>query len=238
MTARGILPAAAAVPSPSRATAAAVEPPVPRHGAEALEAVLAGMRACRICRDAPAAAPLPHEPVPVFQIHPAARVAICSQAPGIRAHVAGIPFHDPSGDRLRDWLGLDHAAFYDPTRLAIVPMGFCFPGWDAHGGDLPPRRECRATWHDRLFPLLPNLELVLSVGSHSLRYHVPFRRRQSVSAIVTDWRAVMEESRAGGGRIVIPLPHPSWRNNAWLKRHPWFEAELLPTVRREVAARM
>ncbi len=216
----------------------------PRRGsgaeeaAAALAALLDGMRACRICRDAPDGERLPHEPVPVFQVSRTARVAICSQAPGMRAHLAGKPFYDPSGVRLRRWLALDEATFYDAARVAIVPMGCCFPGYDAKGGDKPPRRECRAAWHDRLFPELPRLDLVLSIGIHSMRYHVPGRSRLPLTRIVADFRAVMAETAAGPGPLVIPLPHPSWRNNAWLKRHPWFETDLLPVLRREVAARL
>lgn len=206
--------------------------------APALADVLASITACRICRDRPRGAPLPHEPVPVFQASATARIGICSQAPGLRAHRAGKPFHDPSGVRLRAWLGLDEATFYDAARIAIVPMGFCFPGYDDKGGDRPPRPECRAAWHDRLFPLMPRLDLVLSIGIHSMRYHLPWRRDTALTQIVGDFRAVMAESRARSGRIVLPLPHPSWRNNAWLKRHPFFEAELLPVLRREVAARI
>ncbi|MCF3935622.1 uracil-DNA glycosylase family protein [Acuticoccus sp. M5D2P5] len=189
------------------------------------------MRACRICRDAPSGAPLAHEPRPIFQLSGTARVAICSQAPGNRAHIAGLPFFDPSGVRLRSWLGVDETIFYDAAKIAIVPMGFCFPGYDKNGGDLPPRKECAATWHDRLFAALPSIELFLCIGRHSIAYHLPELKRLPMTEIVRDWRAIAERT-APRSRIV--LPHPSWRNNAWLKRNPWFEEELVPDLRRRV----
>lgn len=134
--------------------------------------------------------------------------------------------------RLRTWLGLDEATFYDPARVAIVPMGFCFPGYDRQGGDLPPRRECAATWHDELFRRLPRLALKLCIGRHSINYHLPHRRRCPLAETVRDWRTM------GAGTApsaVVALPHPSWRNNAWLARNPWFEAELVPELRARVA---
>ncbi|WP_245943929.1 uracil-DNA glycosylase family protein [Acuticoccus kandeliae] len=190
------------------------------------------MRACRICRDTPRGVTLPHEPLPIFQISATARLAICSQAPGNRAHIAGVPFHDPSGVRLRSWLGLNEDVFYDASRVAIIPMGFCFPGYDKNGGDLPPRKECAATWHDRLFPTLPQIRLYLCIGRHSIAYHLPALRSVPMTEIVRDWRAIAAET-APHSRIV--LPHPSWRNNAWLNRNPWFDAELVPDLRRRVA---
>jgi uracil-DNA glycosylase len=211
-------------PAVARACATADPPPLAEQ--------LAAIRACRICRDR-ADRPLPHEPRPVFQIAPGARVAVCSQAPGNRAHVAGKPFHDPSGVRLRAWMGVDEATFYDPGKVAIIPMGFCFPGYDGKGGDLPPRPECAATWHDRLFAALPRIDLFLCIGKHALAYHLPWARRRSLTETVRDWRAI---ARATAPRTVMALPHPSWRNNAWLARNPWFEAELLPDLRARVAA--
>jgi uracil-DNA glycosylase len=211
-----------------------------------LEAYAKEIRACRICRDAPfAGPPLPHEPRPVLRVSSVARLLIASQAPGTRVHASGIPFTDPSGDRLRDWLGMGKDVFYDENRVAITPMGFCFPGLDASKGDLPPRRECRATWHDHLFMLMPQIELVLAIGSYAQAYHIarlehlraaeagePERpvRLPSMTELVRDWR-----SFAGGRPQLIPLPHPSWRNNGWLKKNPWFEADLLPHLRSEVA---
>ena len=159
-----------------------------------------------------------------------ARIAICGQAPGTRVHASGVPFTDPSGDRLRAWMGVTSDEFYDASRVAIVPMGFCFPGLDAKGGDLPPRRECAPLWRDRVFAQLPNLELVLLVGQYAHRWHLGSLARPTLTETVSDWRAVLER---GGVPRMIPLPHPSWRNNAWLKAHPWFEAELLPVLRSE-----
>lgn len=164
-----------------------------------------------------------------------ARLCIASQAPGTRAHASGVPFMDPSGVRLRHWLGLDEAAFYDAARVAIVPMGACFPGLDAHGGDLPPRRECAPTWRARVFERLPDLDLVLVIGLHAQRWHLGKEAAGGLTATVRRWREVLAEPRRPR---CLPLPHPSWRNSAWLKRNAWFEAELLPVLRAEVAALM
>ncbi|MEM9224711.1 MAG: uracil-DNA glycosylase family protein [Pseudomonadota bacterium] len=199
----------------------------------ALRPVVSKIRACTVCRDAPAGPELPHPPRPIFQISKTATVAICSQAPGNRAHVAGKPFYDPSGVRLRDWLNLDEATFYDARRVAIIPMGFCFPGYDKHGGDLPPRKECVATWHDQLFSALPRLRLRLCIGKYSLAYHLPETRHQSLTDTVKDWRGILERTEP---HPVMALPHPSWRNNHWLHKNPWFETELLPVLRARVAA--
>jgi uracil-DNA glycosylase len=205
------------------------------EGPAGLASLLAAIRACRICRDAPIGPPLPQEPRPVFQISSRARVCIASQAPGTRVHASGRPFTDASGDRLRDWLGLDPATFYDAEQVAIVPMGFCFPGQDAHGGDLPPRRECAPRWRGEVFAALPNVELVLAVGSYAHAWHLKGLRRPTLGGTVAAWREIMETTARP---TVIPLPHPSWRNNAWLKKNPWFEGELLPVVRAEVARRL
>ncbi len=204
-----------------------------RAQAGGLDDLAVRIRRCRICAERPEGPPLPHEPRPVFQLSPTVRLAICSQAPGNRAHIAGKPFFDPSGVRLRAWLGLDEATFYDAAKVAIVPMGFCFPGYDRHGGDLPPRRECVRTWHDTLFAALPQLSLRLCIGKYSLSYHLPETRRQSLTETVRDWRAILERTAPCP---VIALPHPSWRNNGWLAKNPWFEAELLPHLRARVAA--
>lgn len=196
----------------------------------------ATIRACRICRDAPRGSPLPHEPRPILRLANAARLAIASQAPGWRAHESGVPFNDPSGDRLRAWMGIGPDLFHDPARVVIAPMGFCFPGHDAAKGDLPPRPECRSAWHDQVFAAMPDLEVILAIGLHAIRYHLgrlhPDRPRDlGLTEHVRAWRLVYE--RPVRPRLV-PLPHPSWRNSAWLKRHPWFETELLPVVRDEV----
>lgn len=202
--------------------------------AHSLKPLLNDIRACRICRDAPrCGAPLPHEPRPVLRVSKTARLCIAGQAPGTRVHATGLPFNDPSGDRLRDWLGVTRDEFYDTARVAIVPMGFCFPGLDAKGGDLPPRRECAATWHDSVFSLLPRLKLVLVIGQYAQAYHLKSARRKTLTETVHAWRDYYEPAAA---RRMLPLPHPSWRNTAWLKKNPWFEAELLPVLRAEVRA--
>ncbi len=199
-----------------------------------LEDLGRAIAACRLCRDAPLyPPPLPHEPNPVCVLSGAARIAICGQAPGIRVHNTSLPFNDPSGERLRQWLGVTREEFYDPASFAIVPMGFCFPGYDRHGGDLPPRRECRQVWHDRVFAAMPQLELVLVIGQYALAYHLPEARRQSLTDTVRDWRRWLDASEATG-RAVLPLPHPSWRNSGWLRKNPWFDAELTPALRERV----
>lgn len=207
---------------------------------EALEAQVARIRACRICIDTPRTTPLPHDPRPVLRVSATARIAVCGQAPGTRVHASGKPFTDPSGVRLRSWMGVDENTFYDVARIAIVPMGFCFPGLDAHGGDRPPRRECAPAWHSSLFSLMPQLDLILLVGSFAQRWHLPERRRDRTGDIVADWRLVSRPgaTRTHGHLTAFPLPHPSWRNNAWIKTHHWFEAELLPALRAEVGRRL
>ncbi len=142
-------------------------------------------------------------------------------------HASGVPFTDPSGDRLRDWMGIDKDAFYDDTQIAIVPMGFCFPGLDAKGGDLPPRKECAPAWRDKVFGGLKSVELTLLVGLYSQAWHLGERRKGTVTETVNAWRSY--------GPALIPLPHPSWRNNAWVKKNPWFAEELLPHLKRRVS---
>ncbi|MBD8906348.1 uracil-DNA glycosylase family protein [Methylorubrum zatmanii] len=206
-------------------------PPVP----DAFAATAARLRACRLCRDAPRfGAALPHEPRPVVQGSAEARLLIASQAPGNRAHRSGIPFSDPSGIRLRAWLGLTEAAFYDPSRVAILPMGACFPGLDAKGGDRPPRRECAPTWRTELLAGLPRLDLVLVIGQYAQAWHLG-ASQGGLTETVARWREILDTSARPR---VLPLPHPSWRNNGWLRKNPWFEAELLPVLRAEVAAAM
>ena len=201
---------------------------------EELPDILREVEACRICRDNPIAgsARLPHEPRPVCVASASARILIAGQAPGLRVHESGIPFADASGDRLRDWLGVDDAVFHDRERIAIVPMGFCFPGYDDRGSDLPPRRECRLAWRDRIMAAMPRVELVIAIGRHAQRYHLADRCRPTVTETVSAWRAISAETSCPR---VLPLPHPSWRNSAWLKRNPWFATELLPFLRGEVA---
>jgi uracil-DNA glycosylase len=192
------------------------------------------LRACRLCREAPQFLPaLAHEPRPIIQGSTAARLCIASQAPGTRAHRSGIPFQDASGHRLRDWLGLSEPEFYDPANIAIIPMGACFPGQDLKGGDLPPRRECAAAWRPALMNALPRLELILLVGRHAQTWHLGETGAGSLMDTMSRWR---EHLSADKRPRVLPLPHPSWRNNVWLRQNPWFEADLLPVLRREVRA--
>ncbi len=203
---------------------------------DGLNTLLRELRACRVCRDAPLRGPpLPHEPRPVIQASATARLCIAGQAPGTRVHASGRPFTDPSGVRLRQWLGLDEARFYDASRVAIVPMGHCFPGLDAKGSDLPPRAECAPLWRDRVFAALPSVELVLAIGQYAQAWHLGPARGATLSQTVAQWRAILDRPVRPQ---VIPLPHPSWRNNGWLRKHPWFEEELLPVLRVEVARLM
>jgi len=195
-----------------------------------LEKLLGEVRACRICRDRPEGPALPHEPRPVLQASPTARLLIAGQAPGTRVHASGRPFTDPSGDRLRQWLGIGPDIFYDEKRIAILPMGFCFPGLDRSGSDLPPRPECAARWRRRLMRRLTALELVLVIGQYAQAWHLGALRKPSVSETVYNWRECFESLDPP----VIPLPHPSWRNNAWIAGNPWFEADVVPVVQREV----
>lgn len=197
------------------------------------EALSGTIRGCRVCRDAPLGAPLPIEPNPILVISSTARLVIAGQAPGNLADRTSKPFNDPSGIRLRQWLGIGPDIFYDPARLAIVPMGFCFPGYDGKGGDLPPRRECRATWHKMVMDSMPQVELVLAIGLHAQRFHIIEGAGRSLTETVADWRRILSER--GRYARVLPMPHPSWRNSGWLKRHPWFEAELVPELQRRVA---
>ncbi|MGN7293519.1 uracil-DNA glycosylase family protein [Rhizobium sp. SAFR-030] len=189
---------------------------------------------CRICRDAPARGVdrrLPHEPRPVVVMSHKARVLIAGQAPGLRVHQSGLPFDDASGDRLRDWLGVTRDQFYDPYRFAIVPMGFCFPGYDAKGSDLPPRAECAPAWRAEVIAAMPQVELVLAVGGYAHAWHMGRLAAPTMTETVRNWRAALMVNE----RVrVLPLPHPSWRNSGWLKRNPWFAEELLPVLRQHV----
>ncbi|MEM6678164.1 MAG: uracil-DNA glycosylase family protein [Pseudomonadota bacterium] len=191
-------------------------------------AVLERLRACRLCAPRFAATETMHEPRPVFQVDPRARILIAGQAPGMRVHRSGLPFDDPSGDRLRQWMGIGRAEFYDASRLAIVPMGFCFPGYDAKRSDLPPPPLCAQTWRNTILDLLPAIRLTLVIGQYAQRWHLGPPPRGGVTARVAAWREQVPDRLA--------LPHPSWRNTAWLKRNPWFEAEVVPELRQRVAA--
>jgi uracil-DNA glycosylase len=199
-------------------------------------AALAGhIRACRICVEMPRGAPLKHEPRPVLRLSSTARLLIASQAPGTKVHVSGLPFNDPSGDRLRQWMNVSREAFYDEAKIAIVPMGFCFPGHDANKGDLPPRRECRETWHDELFSLMPQIECILAIGRFAQEYHFARAGRPLPKALTVDETVHRWREFAGEAPKIIALPHPSWRNNDWIKRNPWFEQGVVPELRAEVA---
>lgn len=197
----------------------------------ALEKLASDIAACRICVDDPISSPLPHQPRPVVQLSSTAKLCIAGQAPGARVHASGKPFTDRSGDRLRDWMGIDEVDFYDPGKLAIVPMGFCFPGNDAKGGDLPPRKECANKWHRAIFASMPNLELILVIGQYAQSWHMPDDRAKTLTATVSNWQTLFERP---GLPKVLPLPHPSWRNGGWLRKNPWFETDLLPVLKSEV----
>jgi uracil-DNA glycosylase len=155
-----------------------------------------------------------------------ARLLIVGQAPGTRVHETGIPWNDPSGNRLRQWLDLDRERFYDEARVAIIPIGLCYPGANARGGDLPPRPECAPLWHPRLRPALTNVELTLLVGLYAHAFYLRDRRRGSLTETVKAWRDYLPD--------LLPLPHPSWRTTHWLKMNSWFEAEVLPELRQRV----
>ncbi|GEO40764.1 uracil-DNA glycosylase [Skermanella aerolata] len=190
--------------------------------AAALAVLVGKARACRVCE-----AHLPLGPRPVLRASATAKLLIVGQAPGTKVHDTGIPWNDASGDRLRRWLDLGRDTFYDESRIAIMPMGLCYPGIDKSGGDSPPRPECAPLWHPPLLALMPQVELVLLVGSHAQAWYLGKRRRKTMTDTVAAWREYLPR--------FIPTPHPSWRNTAWLKRNPWFEAELVPELRERVA---
>jgi uracil-DNA glycosylase len=189
---------------------------------ESLDALLTRIRACRLCESQ-----LPLGPRPVLRARASARLLIVGQAPGTKVHESGIPWNDASGIRLRHWLGIERETFYDESRIAIVPMGFCYPGKGA-SGDLPPRPDCAATWHGQLLPRLPNIRLKLLIGHYAQRHFLGEQRGKTLTDTVRDFRAFLPDA--------IPLPHPSPRNQLWLRTNPWFEEELVPVLRKEVAA--
>ena len=184
---------------------------------------LENLRACTLCEDE-----MPNRPNPIFQLDPRASVLIVGQAPGNLADRTGRPFNDPSGDRLRDWMGVDSETFYDPAKLAIMPMGFCFPGYDKKGGDLPPMKRCAGVWRPRLLPHLRHVRVKLLIGGYAQNWHMPDLRRLSLTERVRSWRDHAPET--------FLTPHPSWRNNAWLKKNPWFATECLPELKKAVRA--
>ncbi|MEM1140014.1 MAG: uracil-DNA glycosylase family protein, partial [Pseudomonadota bacterium] len=179
----------------------------------------AAARCCTLC-------PLETGHKPIFQIGQRAPILLASQAPGTLAHASGIPFNDPSGRRLRDWLGVDRACFYNPDNFCILPMGLCFPGQNAKGADLPPRKECAPQWREAILQRLPNIRLTLLIGQYAQAWHLGPRRGKSLRETVANWQAYWPDH--------LVLPHPSWRNNAWLARNPWFEADILPVVKHRV----
>jgi uracil-DNA glycosylase len=179
--------------------------------------LLAAVRACSVC-----ATHLPLGPRPVIQAAETARVLIVGQAPGLRVHESGIPWDDPSGERLRSWMGVDSSVFYDASRVAIIPMGLCYPG-RGKSGDAPPRPECARLWHDELLSWLPSVELTLLVGLHAQRYLLRRRAKPTLTETVRSWREYSPQ--------FVPLPHPSPRNQPWFARHPWFDEELVPILR-------
>ena len=183
----------------------------------------ARITACRICVERFAKTRTAHAPRPVFWGSATAPILIAGQAPGARVHESGIPFDDPSGDRLREWLSVNRDRFYDRTRFAIVPMAFCFPGYDAKGSDLPPPKICATTWHSEVFQAMPQVKLRVLVGGYAMKHHLGMT---GVTETVRAWRQFAPDT--------FVLPHPSWRNTSWLKKHPWFQEEVLPALRKRV----
>jgi uracil-DNA glycosylase len=192
-------------------------------GKKSLDRLFAEIRGCTVCAEH-----LPLGPRPVVRGSTTARLLIVSQAPGTKVHETGLSFNDRSGDRLRQWLGLDRDTFYDERRVAIMGMGFCYPGRDAKGGDRPPRPECAPLWHARLLAELVSVELTLLVGSYAIDYYLGAEAKRSMTATVEAWRDYAPR--------FLPLPHPSWRTTLFEKRNPWFEKKLLPDARRRVKA--
>ena len=180
------------------------------------------VRACDYCKKQ-----LPHGARPVVQIDPNAKILIAGQAPGSKVHATGIPFDDPSGDRLRAWMGVDKTIFYDATKIAILPMGFCYPG-RGKSGDLPPTKECAQLWRQKLLDFMPNIQLTLVIGQYAIHWHLPESKKQTLTDTVKSWRDQWP--------VKLPLPHPSPRNNIWLKKNPWFETEIIASLQERVKA--
>lgn len=180
------------------------------------------IRACELCKS-----DMQRAPNPILQVSSTARILVAGQAPGNLADLSGKPFTDPSGDRLRAWMGVDEAEFYDASRIAIVPMGFCFPGYDKTGSDIPPMQRCAPTWRRQLLQAMPNIKLTLLIGGYAQKWHLGDRAEKTLRDTVAKWTEFASED-------MFTTPHPSWRNNAWLKRNPWFEADLLPVLQKRV----
>ncbi len=193
-----------------------------------LDTLQAKITACTICAERFAATKTAHLPRPVAWLSPNAPILIAGQAPGARVHESGRPFTDPSGDRLRDWLGVDGETFYDRRKFAVLPMAFCFPGYDAKGSDLPPPKICADTWQDTARNEMPQIKLTLLIGAYAQKWHLPATKKLNVTERVIGWRDHAPE--------IFPLPHPSWRNTGWLKKNPWFETDLLPVLQARVAS--
>ena len=191
-----------------------------------LETLIPTISACTLCAERFAATNSAHAPRPVVWLGQGARILVAGQAPGMRVHTSGRPFDDPSGKRLRDWMGITPEVFYDRSKLAILPMAFCFPGYDAKGADLPPPMICAQTWRAAVLETLPKMRLTLLIGGYAQLWHLGAQAKPGVTKTVTAWRDHAPD--------VFPLPHPSWRNTGWLKKHPWFEADLLPKLRARV----
>lgn len=192
------------------------------HDTTEFETLLKAVRACTVC-----APHLPLGPRPVVQAHPNARILVVGQAPGRKVHETGIPFNDPSGDRLRRWMGIGRDVFYDETQIALIPMGFCYPG-TGKNGDLPPRPECAPLWRARLLSQMPRIELTLVIGAYAQAWHLGAGRKKTLAATVSSWRDY--------GPRLIPLPHPSPRNMRWFKNNPWFEAGVVPYLQERIAS--
>ena len=186
-----------------------------------MKKLVANVRKCTLCDG------LPLGPKPIFQAHESAKILIVGQAPGRRAHESGIPFDDPSGDRLRLWLGVDKATFYDATKIALLPMGFCYPG-TGKGGDLPPRPECAPAWREQLLAALPDIEFTLVIGMYAQKWHLGDLRSRTLTETVSDWQQFWPD--------ILPLPHPSPRNIRWFRQNAWFEDDILPKLAHRVAS--
>ena len=189
-----------------------------------MDALTSDIRACRLCADRFAATATGHDPRPVIWARPGARILVAGQAPGARVHESGRPFTDPSGDRLRNWLGIGEDVFYDQDKLAIVPMAFCFPGYNDKGSDLPPPPICAKTWHRSVINALGDVRLRVIIGSYALKWHLGWKGK--VNDAVVNWD--------GHGDKTFVLPHPSWRNTGWLKRNPFFETDVVPALQQAV----
>jgi len=185
-----------------------------------LSSTLEEVRSCTHCIEH-----LPHGARPVVQVSESAKILIAGQAPGSKVHATGVPFDDPSGDRLRSWMGIDKSVFYDANKIAILPMGFCYPG-TGKSGDLPPRKECAEVWRNQLLAMMSNIELTLVIGQYAIGWHLPEVKKRSLTNTVKSWRDHWPHQ--------LPLPHPSPRNNIWLKKNDWFEEDVLPSLKQRI----